>query len=92
MSSTTRIRIAPLVLVALALLGALLAAGPPGLAQPADPTAGSADAPDAATNATADDGAGHVDGETPVVTSEPQWEPAATPDASGNDTVNSNSG
>ncbi|MFC4356933.1 hypothetical protein ACFO0N_03105 [Halobium salinum] len=79
-----------------ALVGVLLAAGGLGLAVPgpdASPVAGDERATStdgAAADGTVADGTDEdIEGETRVVTSEPKWEPAATPPASGNDTVNS---
>lgn len=62
-----------------------------GSADGVDGTDGSAAGDDEADDAPAGDSSADIEGETRVVTSEPMWEPAATPPAPGNDTVNSES-
>jgi hypothetical protein len=92
MHSTGNGRLGPLVLVGLALLGALLVAGgagvgsAPGSADAAGPASGGDGAAPADGSATGDGENDRIEGETPVVTSEPRWGPAATPADAENDT------
>jgi hypothetical protein len=92
-------RLGPLALAGLVAVGILLTAGglgvegafgssvaPGGDSGERAPTADSnATATATATTGGAVDGDDRMEGETPIVTSEPRWEPAATPADAAND-------
>lgn len=87
-----RFALAVVLIGALVVAGSLGAAGDLAASHAHEPTGGgdAGAAADGGANATAEDASRHVESDAPVITSEPKWEPAATPP--GNDTVNSLSG